>query len=833
MVDPRSSRFWQAALRSGLATDEAMAACWDAVPLDKRQSAEAIDRRLARQAVNAGVLTLWQAQQVLAGKTTGFRIDKYLLLEKIGQGGMGRVYLAKDIRLNRRVALKVLSPERSGNPRAVARFRREAKVGAQLQHENLIRIYDEGEANGAPYLVMEYIEGQNLAQRIAASGPMPPGIAAGLARQVALGLDHAHRKGLIHRDVNPANILLTVDGLAKLTDLGLAIDLADEEEAVTRDGATVGTFDYVSPEQARHSRTVDARSDVYSLGCTLYHLIAGRVPFPMASLPEKLFAHQSRDPDSLLGLVPDVPPGLDAVVRRMMRKDPADRYPNLMELAEALAPFASVPAQPADGSSASEPIVATTAAVAAVAAEALGSGEPDAGPVGRREDLSGEIASLNFGPAVPIGHGLTTASGLGSGVRPARGRLVRALALVAAVLGLAALAWSFASTFTPGPTPVPAAVHPTDPPGPVAPKPGPEPADSGVAVHIEGEGIRRVAGLREAIEIASSRGGQIVLSNRAPLAIRGDETIRVHKSPKIQQSLTIQAAAGVRPVLEISFARGPGPWLLSDRNAPLTLRGLTVEARFAPSGEAPTVVHALGDLTLDRCSFRSSGGRADGGQAVVAEGRSAAVDGCWFDGFDPAIELAASPGSHATIAGSMIVRVPAGPEGPTGRAIRVNTFSTEPAGRPGLIGPSLAVRRCTVLAGTLIELAGAPGRDPLGVEVAANAVRSRSLVRWGSPPDARRVKGVTWTGKGNLFDLPEGGWVDPPASAMDTGPDMARSAIVDLAALCAGTGDRRAFKFAEEPATATPGEINPAGFALDPGAGRTGLGADPAKVGPP
>src|SRR5215213_2527496 len=290
MVDPETSRFWRTALQSGLIDETALRACWEALPVEKR-GAEQLDRRLARQAVQAGKLTLWQAQQLLSGRSSGFKIDRYVLLDMIGQGGMGRVYLARDSRLNRHVALKILSPERVNNPRAIARFQREARVGAQLQHENLVRIYDEGESNGKCYLVMEYIEGRTIGSMIAESGPMPPSIAARLARQVALGLEHAQQKGLIHRDVNPYNILVTRDGTAKLTDLGLAIDLA-EQVPVTREGATVGTFDYISPEQARHSHSVDTRSDIYSLGCTLFHMLTGRVPFPSPSLPEKLFAHQ-------------------------------------------------------------------------------------------------------------------------------------------------------------------------------------------------------------------------------------------------------------------------------------------------------------------------------------------------------------------------------------------------------------------------------------------------------------------------------------------------------------------------------------------------------------
>src|SRR5262249_49961176 len=147
MVEPQASRFWHAALQSGLIDAPGLEACWQAIPLEKR-TPEAIDRRLALQTVSSGHLTRWQAQQVLGGRSAGFKVDRYVLLDLIGQGGMGRVYLARDTRLNRLVALKVLSPERMNNPRAVERFKREAKVGAQLQHENLVRIYDEGEAGG-------------------------------------------------------------------------------------------------------------------------------------------------------------------------------------------------------------------------------------------------------------------------------------------------------------------------------------------------------------------------------------------------------------------------------------------------------------------------------------------------------------------------------------------------------------------------------------------------------------------------------------------------------------------------------------------------------------
>ena len=213
-----------------------------------------------------------------------------------------------------------------------------SQVGAQLQHENLVRIYDEGEANGKCYLVMEYIEGKNIGDHHRRERPDTAGHRGSTGQQVASDWSTPSSKGLIHRDVNPYNILVTRDGVAKLTDLGLAIDL-DRTGEGHRDGATVGTFDYVAPEQARHSHSADTRSDIYSLGCTTvsYVLRPGPIPHPQPAR-EASGAPVDR-PDATSGWCPGLPEGLSEIVRRMMKKSPKDRYATPIEVASALSPY--------------------------------------------------------------------------------------------------------------------------------------------------------------------------------------------------------------------------------------------------------------------------------------------------------------------------------------------------------------------------------------------------------------------------------------------------------------------------------------------------------------
>jgi serine/threonine protein kinase len=286
--------------------------------------------------------------QLLAGR--------YQLLDKLGEGGMGAVFRARDLRLERAVAIKMLPAGSAPDAAAVVRFRREAKALAKLSHPGIIPAHDSGEEGGRPFLVMELVEGRPLSDVLRQEGRLSPARAADFAYQAALALHHAHQSGLVHRDVKPSNLLLGADGRVRLLDLGLARFLQDQigEAALTRTGTGMGTPDYSPPEQFRDARTADVRSDIYALGCTLHHLIAGSVPFPGSSFLEKVEAHEAKEPTPLEELCPEVPAGLALAVRKMMAKRPADRFATMAEVAEALMPHVA-------GSSASFPHIRQTA----------------------------------------------------------------------------------------------------------------------------------------------------------------------------------------------------------------------------------------------------------------------------------------------------------------------------------------------------------------------------------------------------------------------------------------------------------------------------------------
>jgi hypothetical protein len=267
-------------------------------------------------------------------------IGKYKVLKHIATGGMGAVYKAQDTETGQEVALKVLPHEYSVRPNVLERFRREARNGSKLRHPNIATIYDCGEAQDLHFLVMEFVDGINLLEYIGQHhGRLDLAEAIDILTQVLSALAFAHQQGIVHRDIKPSNILIDrKDGttLAKMIDFGLSLQTREDEFRVTRDGTTVGTVDYLAPEQARDSRAADIRSDIYSLGCSLFHMLAGRAPFAEGSLTERVLKHMEAQPPDLRRINPEVSDSLWAVCRRMLAKSPAQRYQTPAEVLDAL-----------------------------------------------------------------------------------------------------------------------------------------------------------------------------------------------------------------------------------------------------------------------------------------------------------------------------------------------------------------------------------------------------------------------------------------------------------------------------------------------------------------
>jgi serine/threonine-protein kinase len=276
-------------------------------------------------------------------------IGKYEIVSHIATGGMGVIYRAVDGETGRDVALKILAPTLATNPVALERFRREARQGVKLRHENLVSIYELGEANDIYFLAQEFVEGIDLHEYITEQGYLQPDEARDLLTQGARALDYLHRQQVVHRDIKPANFLLTHVGdriVLKLTDLGLAREVKHQDFRVTQAGNTVGTIDYMAPEQARDSSFADIRSDIYSLGCTFYHMLAGQPPFPEGGLTERLYKHIEAEPTDVRDFNPEIPFGLTKILKRMLAKKPIDRYQTPAEILDDLRRLEGSPHDP-------------------------------------------------------------------------------------------------------------------------------------------------------------------------------------------------------------------------------------------------------------------------------------------------------------------------------------------------------------------------------------------------------------------------------------------------------------------------------------------------------
>lgn len=340
-MSPKNRRFRDAAVRSKLVSEEqlehAIATIVQSKGGDPQIATNIGDRPIAKKLVEMNVLSTYQADQLMTGRAK-LNLGPYIITDWIGQGGMGQVFKAVHELLGRESAVKVL-PQHKSTPEAIESFRREIRAQAKLDHPNLVRAFDAGEDGNVHFLVVEYVPGTDLRRLVRSKGNLSVQQAASIVKQAAEGLAEAHRCGLIHRDIKPGNILVTNDGIAKLSDLGLAYHLNDANDP--RIGKIVGTADYLSPEQIRTPLNITGASDIYSLGCTLYYAVTGKVPFPGGTPKSKARRHLEETPWHPRRFNEEVSDDFVDLIGDMMEKDPKERIQSAKEVAGRLAPWAS------------------------------------------------------------------------------------------------------------------------------------------------------------------------------------------------------------------------------------------------------------------------------------------------------------------------------------------------------------------------------------------------------------------------------------------------------------------------------------------------------------
>ncbi len=344
-----------------LSTDEARA-MFDRWQAEAKDSAGNV-AEFSRWMVANQYVTEYQATLLARGHADCFFLNQYKVLDRLGRGRMAGVYKAVH-RLGQVVAVKVLPPSKAKDAHLLARFQREARLAMKLRHPNVVRTFQVGATGGLYYLIMECLEGETLDDVLQRRKKLPPQEAVRVVYQGLLGMQHLHELGMVHRDVKPANLMVVPAGIpgpgdstlrstVKLLDMSLARALSDEsidesagEPQLTSEGTLLGTPDYMAPEQARDAHAADIRADVYSLGCVLYHLIAGQSPFPDSNIISQMIRHASEEPKPLKAFNPAVPDGLQQIVSWMMAKEPAKRYPTPERAAQALQVFLAAEAAP-------------------------------------------------------------------------------------------------------------------------------------------------------------------------------------------------------------------------------------------------------------------------------------------------------------------------------------------------------------------------------------------------------------------------------------------------------------------------------------------------------
>jgi len=403
--------------RSGLVEEDRLARAL--ADFKDRHGGQLVDdvEALAEFMIDEELITTWHRDKLYDKKYKGFFLGKYRLLSLIGSGGMSSVYLAEHMLMKRRVAIKVLPRSRVNDSSYLGRFHLEAKAAAQLDHPNIVRAFDVDNDGDTHYLVMEYVEGQDLQQITRPGRLLDFDAVARYIMQAADGLQHAHDNGLIHRDIKPANLLIDRKDVLKILDMGLARFSDDDAASLTiqHDENVLGTADYLSPEQARNSHEVDARADIYSLGCTLYFLLTGHAPFPEGSLAQRIAKHQTEMPGDIRQDRPDCPVELINICKKMILKRPERRFQSAAEVSAAMRQFLASRGQKVEGagsSGGSGRLAAAAAAGRAIAqrkrAESVarrgtggsggGAGGHD-GPAGRGNGRHGDSGSRRKPPA--------------------------------------------------------------------------------------------------------------------------------------------------------------------------------------------------------------------------------------------------------------------------------------------------------------------------------------------------------------------------------------------------------------------------------------------------
>jgi serine/threonine-protein kinase len=681
--------------------------------------------------------------------TAGERLDSFELEEAIGVGGMGAVFRALDLRLDRHVALKVLPPEQASDSEVVQRFYQEGRAAARLDHENIARVFTIGHDGKYHFIAFEYIEGTTARQRVERNGPLAVSEAINYTLQIADALVHAAERGVVHRDIKPSNIIVTPHGRAKLVDMGLARRFErGGDDGLTQSGMTLGTFDYISPEQARDPRDVDVRSDLYSLGCTLFHMLTGRPPFPEGTVLQKLIQHQEEPPPDIRALNPSVPPDLAGILTKLMAKDRDRRYQtpeqlvrDLLTLAGALG-LRSVSPEGLVWLSAQAPSAwerhlvwgLPTLVFAAIVCGLVWWGQ-DAGtyspPPPRAEVLPDTEKVTGPGPSPADRRRDRDARGL-AGAGPALPRSGRERE-----------------------------------PGPAAPVAAEPAAVAGTGAASREIFVESTEDLTAVLAAAPPR-AVIVLTDDGPYRVGPGDDGRGPADRLARRDLTVKADAGVRPVIRPDRGLGGGVDAGASRAALLDFFGGRVKLEglefLLDSAGPPAAVRAEDtELTVSRCAFRRNGPAAE---PVEGAGRPAAllvqavatggdrapavwVERCHFDGGQAGV-LATGPVDLSLVDCTLVT----GPEAPAVWLDNARTSDFEEVGGEP-VPAVLRLRHVSVLAG------GGPvfrfvGTEPrVRIDDTAVAAGTGTAGGEGEPGTALvatdRPDLLSWRGRGNLY----------------------------------------------------------------------------------